>query len=246
MMSRCSSATGLTTRSAGAWCFPTRPSKTSPLMTRRARKRSVSISPIGTTSPFIIADKELSPPGTASPVSRARRCCSLLQERARELGGEVAFSYGGCQRRRTRHGIRSRHRCGRFEFEDPQRICPRLRPGDRNAQEQICLARHPPEIRRCFYLHLRGDRAPLQLAADAYQFDADTATFIVECSEATWRKFDFACDEPGQIVPDLRADFRKVSRRPSADVERDAFARLGLAEFPARSVRDLVAWTTSC
>ena len=28
--------------------------------------------------------------------------------------------------------------------------------------------------------------------AHAYQFDADTATFIVECSEPTWRKFGFA------------------------------------------------------
>ena len=27
--------------------------------------------------------------------------------------------------------------------------------------------------------------------AHAYQFDADTATFIVECSEATWRRFGF-------------------------------------------------------
>src|SRR5205085_1260542 len=28
--------------------------------------------------------------------------------------------------------------------------------------------------------------------AHAYQFDSDTATFIVECSDATWRKFGFA------------------------------------------------------
>ena len=27
--------------------------------------------------------------------------------------------------------------------------------------------------------------------AHAYQFEADTATFIVECSEATWRRFGF-------------------------------------------------------
>ena len=27
--------------------------------------------------------------------------------------------------------------------------------------------------------------------AHAYQFDAETATFIVECSEATWRRFGF-------------------------------------------------------
>jgi anthraniloyl-CoA monooxygenase len=29
--------------------------------------------------------------------------------------------------------------------------------------------------------------------AHAYQFDADTATFIVECSEATWRRLGFDC-----------------------------------------------------
>ena len=34
--------------------------------------------------------------------------------------------------------------------------------------------------------------------AHAYQFDADTATFIVECSEATWREIRLRHDEPGR------------------------------------------------
>ena len=39
----------------------------------------------------------------------------------------------------------------------------------------------------------------------------------------------------------LRADLRQASRRPCADVERQASARLGLAQFPPRAVRALVA-----
>src|SRR5215510_9404774 len=60
------------------------------------------------------------------------------------------------------------------------------------------------EVRACKYIWL-GTRAKFDDAftfifeetpqgwiwAHAYQFDPDTATFIVECSEATWRRFGF-------------------------------------------------------
>jgi anthraniloyl-CoA monooxygenase len=60
------------------------------------------------------------------------------------------------------------------------------------------------DVRACKYIWL-GTRQRFQDAftfvfeetehgwiwAHAYQFDADTATFIVECSEATWRRFGF-------------------------------------------------------
>ena len=56
--------------------------------------------------------------------------------------------------------------------------------------------------------------------AHAYQFDADTATFIVECSEATWRRFGFDAHEPGGDDRRVRADLREASRRPPPDDQR--------------------------
>ncbi len=47
--------------------------------------------------------------------------------------------------------------------------------------------------------------------------------------------------EPGRNLPHLRAHLRQISRRPSADVERGAYPRLGVAEFPARALREVVA-----
>ena len=47
----------------------------------------------------------------------------------------------------------------------------------------------------------------------AYQFDAETATFIVECSEATWRQFGFDRHQPGRDHRHLRAHLRQIPRR---------------------------------
>ena len=65
--------------------------------------------------------------------------------------------------------------------------------------------------------------------AHAYQFDADTATFIVECSEATWTRFGFGAMSQRGIGCNLRTHFRQISRRPPADVECAPPARLRLA-----------------
>src|SRR5262249_10972626 len=47
--------------------------------------------------------------------------------------------------------------------------------------------------------------------------------------------------EPRGVVPDLRAHIRQIFGRARTDVERGAFAWFGMAELPARVVRDLVA-----
>ena len=51
--------------------------------------------------------------------------------------------------------------------------------------------------------------------AHAYQFDADTATFIVECSEADLGRVGLRRDDAGGVDRHLRADLRGASRRPS-------------------------------
>ena len=63
---------------------------------------------------------------TAFPASRARSCCMLLQERARELGVELALPDRDRQRRRACQELRSRRRRRRTEFEDAQRIRRRI------------------------------------------------------------------------------------------------------------------------
>ena len=78
------------------------------------------------------------------------------------------------------------------------------------------------------------------LWAHAYQFDADTATFIIECSETTWEKWGFGAMSQEENSRDLRTHLRQISRRPQLDVERDPYPRLGLAEFPAGSLREVV------
>ena len=45
--------------------------------------------------------------------------------------------------------------------------------------------------------------------AHAYQFDADTATFIVECSEATWAKFGFGAMTQEQSITTCERIFAK-------------------------------------
>ena len=44
--------------------------------------------------------------------------------------------------------------------------------------------------------------------AHAYQFDANTATFIVECSEVTWRGAGFDHMGIDETIARLRKDFR--------------------------------------
>ncbi len=45
--------------------------------------------------------------------------------------------------------------------------------------------------------------------AHAYQFDADTATFIVECSEATWNKFGFGAMSSEESISTCERIFEK-------------------------------------
>ena len=124
-----------------------------------------AISPIGTTSRSIIAARRSSRAATAFPASRARSCCMLLQQRARALGVDLRFQTeiaSAAELAKTydlvvaADGLNSRTR---NEFAD------HFKPAIETAQEQIRLARHPPEIRRRLHLHLRGDRARLDLGA---------------------------------------------------------------------------------
>ncbi|MCO5057829.1 MAG: bifunctional salicylyl-CoA 5-hydroxylase/oxidoreductase [Rhizobiaceae bacterium] len=118
------------------------------------------------------------------------RLLLLLQERARELGVKLEFQ---------------------TEIDDPRPFMEShdmvlaadgLNSKTRGVFEEVF--KPDIDIRRCKFVWL-GTRQKFDDAftfifektghgwvwAHAYQFDADTATFIVECSEETWDKFGF-------------------------------------------------------
>ncbi|MCV0394575.1 MAG: bifunctional salicylyl-CoA 5-hydroxylase/oxidoreductase [Rhizobiaceae bacterium] len=114
----------------------------------------------------------------------------LLQERARELGVELRFQ---------------------TEIEDPRPLMAEydvvIASDGLNSKSRGVFAevfRPDIDTRKCKFVWL-GTRQKFDDAftfifeetehgwvwAHAYQFDADTATFIVECSQETWEKFGF-------------------------------------------------------
>ena len=123
-----------------------------------------------------------------------RRLLDILQERARALGVELRFET-------------------EIEGLQPYRGYDLIVAADGvNSKVRGALAhvfKPDIDVRACKYIWL-GTQAKFDDAftfvfeetehgwiwAHAYQFDADTATFIVECSEATWRRTGF--DRMGQ------------------------------------------------
>ena len=130
-----------------------------------APTRSAPTLPIGTTSRFIIAARRSYRPATAFPASRASSCsCCCSSARANwastlrfqteiASAGELAKSYDLVV---AADGLNSRTRT---EF------AAAFQARHRYPQEQVRLARHASEIRRRLHLHLRRDRARLDLGA---------------------------------------------------------------------------------
>jgi len=118
-----------------------------------------------------------------------KRLLDVLQDRARSLGVTLQFDT-------------------EFESADPYRGYDLVVAADgANSRIRTALAdvfKPDIDVRACKYIWL-GTRQRFHDAftfifeetehgwiwAHAYQFDADTATFIVECSDATWRRLGF-------------------------------------------------------
>jgi anthraniloyl-CoA monooxygenase len=118
-----------------------------------------------------------------------KRLLDILQDRARALGVTLQFET-------------------EFESADGYRDYDLVLAADgANSRIRTSLAhvfKPDIDVRACKYIWL-GTRQQFQDAftfifeqtghgwiwAHAYQFDADTATFIVECAEATWRRLGF-------------------------------------------------------
>ncbi|SPJ26019.1 bifunctional salicylyl-CoA 5-hydroxylase/oxidoreductase [Palleronia abyssalis] len=119
----------------------------------------------------------------------------LLQERARELGVDLRFETEVDDIDALRHeydlvvaadGINSKTRT---RYEDAFR--PEI---DTRACKFVWLGTNAKFDDAFTFIFKKTDHG--WIWAHAYQFDADTATFIVECAEDTWKNFGF--DKMGQ------------------------------------------------
>ena len=118
-----------------------------------------------------------------------KRLLAILQDRARELGVTLQFDTE----------VESADRYREYDLV--------VAADGANSKTRAALAhvfKPDIDVRACKYIWL-GTRQRFHDAftfifeetehgwiwAHAYQFDAETATFIIECSEATWRRFGF-------------------------------------------------------
>jgi anthraniloyl-CoA monooxygenase len=135
------------------------------------------------------------------------RLLLLLQERARELGVELRFQTEADDHARL---------MGEYDLV--------VAADGLNSKTRTALAAHfRPDIdlRKCRFVWL-GTRQKFDDAftfifentvhgwvwAHAYQFDADTATFIVECTEETWEKSGFGAMSQQESIAACEAIFR--------------------------------------
>ena len=132
----------------------------------------------------------------------------LLQKRARELGVELAFE--------------TEARQPQFYMDAYDLV---VASDGVNSKARTALAdifKPDIDIRKCKFVwlgtHQKFDDAFTfifeetehgWLWAHAYQFDPDTATFIVECSEATWEKFGFGAMTQQESIATCERIFQK-------------------------------------
>ena len=87
----------------------------------------------------------------------------LLQERARELGVDLQFQSPFASAEDHRHDYDVVVACDGINSLVRNEFADVFRPDIDTPPVQVHLARHPPEVRRRVHLHLRGDRARLDV-----------------------------------------------------------------------------------
>lgn len=135
-----------------------------------------------------------------------KKILTLLQDRARELGVDMRFEteFDSAETYRKDYdlvvasdGLNSRVRA---EYEDV------FRPDiDMRLCKFIWLGTHQKFNDAFTFIFERTEHG--WLWAHVYQFDADTATFIVECSQQTWENFGFEGMTKEEIVETCRQVF---------------------------------------
>jgi anthraniloyl-CoA monooxygenase len=126
------------------------------------------------------------------------RLLNILQERARELGVDLRFeteaadldAYKDYDLIVGADGVNSRVRGAHADIFKPDI--------DVRACKYIWLGTHQKFDKAFTFIFEETEHG--WIWAHAYQFDADTATFIVECSEETWRKSGFDMMEGPETI----------------------------------------------
>ena len=136
-----------------------------------------------------------------------RRLLNILQARAEELGVELRFEtevealepYHGYDLVIASDGANSRVR---------NALAHAFRPDiDVRRSKYIWLGTHQKFDDAFTFVFEETEYG--WMWAHAYQFDADTATFIVECSEPTWRRARFDCMSQAETVAACERIFAK-------------------------------------
>jgi len=104
-------------------------------------------------------------------------------------------------------GERRHQQCGRAP-----RTPGSFRPSIQRRAKQIHLARYGKAVRRVL-VHFSRKTAHGWIWAHAYRFEQNISTFIVECSEATWRGLGLEYASTDEGIRDLRAPLRPLSGR---------------------------------
>ena len=136
-----------------------------------------------------------------------KRLLNLLQDRARELGVKIEFETEAQ---------------GLDAYKDYDLIVGADGINSRVREAHADVFKPDIDVRACKYIwlgtHQKFDDAFTFIFeetpagwiwAHAYQFDADTATFIVECSEETWRKAGFDRMEGPETIAACEKIFAK-------------------------------------
>ena len=131
---------------------------------RQRRGRSAAPSSTGTTSPCTTGARSRAPRATASAASAASGCSTSCRTAPRRSASSSQFETE-FESARTLSRLRPDRRGRRRQLQGAHGAGRRLQARHRRARLQVHLARHPPEIRRRLHLHLRGDRARLDLGA---------------------------------------------------------------------------------
>lgn len=136
-----------------------------------------------------------------------QRLLNILQDRARELGVELRFeteaqpveAYSGYDLIVAADGVNSKVRAAYADVFKPDI--------DVRACKYIWLGTHQKFDEAFTFIFEETPHG--WIWAHAYQFDADTATFIVECSEDTWRKSGFDTMQGDEAIKACEKIFAK-------------------------------------
>ncbi len=207
-----------TPRSGGASCCPTTRSATWSATTPRAPPRSVEHFAYWDDIAVIHRGVRTVSGGHGFAGIGRMLMLQILQDRARELGVDMRFQTPFTTAEEYRRdydlvvacdGINSLVRAG-----VPRRVPPRRR----QPPVQVHLARHAPEVRRRVHVHLRGDRARLdvdpRLPVRCRHGDGDRRVHAADLGRVGLRAHDEGGDDRH-----LRARLRRASRWPRVDVE---------------------------